>query len=177
MIGLFQQIYSGTPLSSYISVWGAPVFVEGRGKFVNVTRDPSTGNWIAGSVTDARTPRFTQSDISAYQDFHVSKTNERLVARVGADCFNCFNQHSVTIINQNLIRTSGINPATCGTAGTNCTPIGEAAAGFDYGALMTKGYDYIGLANSQNRTLSTLYGQPQAWQNPRTVRFQVRFTF
>ena len=42
---------------------------------------------------------------------------------------------------------------------------------------MTKGYNYIGLANSQNRTLSTLYGQPQAWQNPRTVRFQVRFTF
>ena len=177
VVGLFQQVYSGTPLSSYISVWGAPVFVEGRGNFVNVTRDPSTGNWVAGSVTGARTPRFTQSDISAYQDFHVSKTNERLVARVGADCFNCFNQHSVTIINQNLIRTSGINPATCGTAGTNCTAIGEAAAGFDYGALMTKGYDYIGLANSQNRTLSTLYGQPQAWQNPRTVRFQVRFTF
>src|SRR6185369_2184718 len=100
VLGLYEQIYSGTPLSSYISVWGAPVFVEGRGKFVDVTRD-STGNWVAGSIHDARTPRFSQSDISAYQDFHVSKTNERLVARVGADCFNCFNQHSVTIINQN----------------------------------------------------------------------------
>jgi hypothetical protein len=177
VLGIFQQVYSGTPLSSYISVWGAPVFVEGRGKFVNVTRDPTTGNWVEGSVTDARTPRFTQSDISAYQDFHVSKTNERLVARVGADCFNCLNQHSVVVIAQNLIRTSGINPATCGTAGTNCTAIGAANAGFDYGALMTKGYDYIGLANSQNRTLSSLYGQPQQWQNPRTMRFQVRFTF
>ena len=48
VIGIFQQVYSGTPLSSYISVWGAPVFVEGRGKFVNVTRDPTTGNWVAG---------------------------------------------------------------------------------------------------------------------------------
>ena len=175
--GLFEQIYSGTPLSSYISVWGAPVFVEGRGKFVSVTRDPATGNWVEGSVSNARTPRFTQSDLSVYQDFHVSKTNERMIARVGADCFNCFNQHSVTVINQNLIRTSGINPATCGTAGTNCTAIGAANAGFDYGALMTKGYDYIGLANSQSRTLSTLYGQPQFWQNPRSLRFQVRFTF
>ncbi len=175
--GLFEQVYSGTPLSSYISVWGAPVFVEGRGNFVPLSRDPATGNWVAGTPTDARTPRFTQSDISAYQDFHVSKTNERLVARVGADCFNCFNQHSVTIINQNMIRTSGINPATCGTAGTNCTAIGAANAGFDYGAVMSKGYDYIGLANSQNRTLSSLYGQPQAWQSPRTLRFQVRFTF
>ncbi len=96
---------------------------------------------------------------------------------MGADCFNCFNQHSVTIVNQNMIRTSGINPAICGTAGTNCTAIGAANAGFDYGAMMTKGYDYLGLANSQGRTLSTLYGQPQAWQNPRTMRFQVRVTF
>ena len=139
MIGLFQQVYSGTPLSSYISVWGAPVFVEGRGKWVNMTRDSTTGNWVAGSVTDARTPHFSQSDLSAYQDFHVSKTNERLVARVGADCFNCFNQHHVTIINSNLIRTGSINPATCGTAGTNCTATGAAQAGFDYGVLMTQG--------------------------------------
>jgi len=177
MIGLFQQAYSGTPLSSYISVWGAPVFVEGRGKFVNVTRDPATGNWIPGSVTDARTPRFTQSDISAYQDFHVSKSNERLVARVGAECINCWNQHSVTIINQNLIRTGSLDPAPCGSAGTNCTTTEANQAGFDYGVLLTKGFDYIGLANSQASTLSTLYGKPQSWQNPRTVRFQVRFTF
>ena len=32
LIGLYQQIYSGTPLNSYISVWGAPVYVEGRGQ-------------------------------------------------------------------------------------------------------------------------------------------------
>jgi hypothetical protein len=177
VLGVFQQVYSGTPLSSYISVWGAPVFVEGRGKFVNMTRDPSTGNWVPGSVTDARTPRFTQSDLSAYQDFRVSKTNERLVARVGADCLNCLNQHSVVVINQNLIRTGSINPATCGTAGANCTAIGAAQAGFDYGVLMTKGYDYGALANSQKSTLSALYGQPQQWQNRRTLRFQVRVTF
>jgi len=175
--GLFQQFYSGTPLSSYISVWGAPVFVEGRGKFVPLTRDATTGNWIAGTPYDARTPRFVQSDLSIYQDFKINKSNEKMVMRVGADCFNCFNQHHPTIIAQNMIRTSGINPATCGTAGTNCTAIGADNAGFDYGALMSKGYDSIGLANSQNRTLSSLYNQPQSWQNPRSMRFQVRFTF
>ncbi len=176
VLGLYQQVYSGTPLSSYISVWGAPVFVEGRGNFVNVSRDPS-GNWVQGSVNSARTPRFTQSDLSAFQDFHVSKTNEKIVARVGADCFNCFNQHSVTIVNQNLIRTSGINPAICGTAGTNCTPTETDQAGFDYGVLLSKGYNYVGLANSQGRTLSNLYGTPLGWQNPRSMRFQVRVTF
>ena len=176
-IGAFQQIYSGTPLSSYISVWGAPVFVEGRGSYINVSRDPTTGAWIAGNVTNKRTPVFNQSDISLAQDFHVSKSNERLVARVMAECFNCFNLHSVTFVQQNLIRTSGINPAQCGTAGTNCTATEAAQAGFDYGALMTKGYDYIGFANSQGRILSSLYGLPFGWQNPRSMRFTFKITF
>ena len=175
-IGFYQQIYSGTPLSSYISVWGAPVFVEGRGKFINVSRDNTAGNWIPGSVSDARTPRFSQSDLSVFEDFHVSKTNEKLIARVGADCFNCLNQHSVTIINQNLIRTSGLNPFQCGGSVT-CTNSTDVNAGFNYASVMSQGYDYIGLANSQGRTLSTLYGTPQAWQAPRSMRFQVRFTF
>jgi len=142
-----------------------------------MTRDPTTGNWVAGSVSAARTPHFSQSDLSAYQDFHVSKTNEKLVARVGADCFNCLNQHHVTIINSNLIRTGSINPAPCGSAGTNCTPTEAAQAGFDYGVLNSQGYNYVGLANAAGSTLSSEYGQPQAWQNPRTMRFQVRFTF
>jgi hypothetical protein len=118
---------------------------------------------------------FSQSDISIFQDFHVSKTNERLVARVGADCINCLNQHSVTIINQNLIRTSGINPYQCSGAACGSSPT-DQNAGFLYASVLN-GYDYLGLSNSQGRVLSNLYGQPQAWQTPRTMRFQVRFTF
>jgi len=175
-IGLFEQIYSGTPLSTYMSVWGAPVFVDGRGEWLPVTRDSSTGNWVAGTPTAARTPMFTQSDISIFEDFHVSKTNERLIARIGGDCLNCFNQHAVTVINSNLLRTGSINPYQCGTAGVSCTTVTDQNAGFNYAAVLG-GYNFIGLANSQGRTLSSLYGAPQAWQNPRTLRFQVRFTF
>jgi hypothetical protein len=177
MLGLFQQVYSGTPVTSYVSVWGAPVFVEGRGKFVSMTRDNATGNWNPGTVSDMRTPHFSQSDISAYQDFKVSKSNERLVARIGAECVNCFNQHHPVIIQGNLIRTGSLNPAKCGTAGTNCTTTEADQAGFDYGVLNSKGYNYTSLANSQNSTFSNLYGLPSTWQNPRTLRFQVRFTF
>jgi hypothetical protein len=78
---------------------------------------------------------------------------------------------------QNLIRTSGLNPGQCGTAGTNCTPTEADQAGFDYGFLMTKGYDYIAAANSQGRTLNSLYGMANRWQTPRTVRFTLKFTF
>ncbi len=175
-IGLFQQVYSGSPLSSYESVWGAPVFVEGRGKWIDMTRDSATGNWIAGTVSDVRTPRFTQTDLSLYQDFHVGKTSENKVVRVGVDCVNCFNQHSVTIINSNLIRTGGINPYRCGTAGVTCSGVTDENAGFAY-AQVLKGYDYVGLSNSQNATLSSLYGQPQGWQAKRSLRWQLKFTF
>jgi hypothetical protein len=175
-IGLFQQIYSGTPLSSYMSVAGAPVFVEGRGKFVQMTRDTASGNWIAGSVSDARTPHFAQTDISIFQDFKVNKSNERMVARIGADCLNCLNQHHVTIINQNLLRTGLITPYPCSSAASNCSGVTDTQAGFAY-ASVEKGYDYVALANSTGTTLNSLYGSPQSWQNPRSLRFQVRFTF
>jgi hypothetical protein len=175
-LGVYQSVYSGTPLSSYISVWGAPVFVEGRGNFVNVTRDNTTGNWTGGSIlNDDRTPHFAETDISAFQDFKF-KSNERLVARLGLDCINCLNQRHVTVINSNLIRTSGINPFTC-SATVPCTTTTDENAGFNYASLLTQGYNYIGQANTQSRTLSSLYGQPQGWQSPRTIRFQVRFTF
>jgi hypothetical protein len=42
---------------------------------------------------------------------------------------------------------------------------------------MTKGFDYLGLANSQARALRAPYGQPQSWQNPRNMRFQLRIAF
>ncbi len=177
LIGGYEQIYSGTPLNSYVSVWGAPVFVEGRGNVVDVTRDPTTGDWIAGKAHSARTPYYTQADLSISQDFHLKKTNEAVIARVGAECFNCFNQHSPTYVTQNLIRTSGLNPAICGGAGTNCTPTEDEMAGFDYGVLMTKGYGYIAQANSQGRTLNSLNGMAYQWQNPRTLRFTVKVSF
>ena len=175
VFGLFEQAYSGTPISSYISVWGAPVFVEGRGNWVDMTSN--NGTWTPGAISARRTPRFVQSDLSAYQDIKVSKTNEKLVARIGADCLNCLNQHHPTIITSNLIYSGGINPAICGTAGTNCTQVGADQAGFDYGALMTQGYNYSALATTAKASVSSLYGTPQAWQRPRTMRFQVRFTF
>jgi Carboxypeptidase regulatory-like domain/TonB dependent receptor-like, beta-barrel/TonB-dependent Receptor Plug Domain len=173
--GWYQQIYSGTPLTSYLSVWGAPVFPEGRGEFVPLTRNATTGDWQAGTPQAMRTPRYTQTDLSVFQDFHVSKTSEQLVARIGADCINCFNQHSVTYVNSNMINTGAINPYQCGGS-VSCTTVTDQNAGFNYSQLLG-GYNYISQANSQARTLNSQYGQPYGWQAKRYLRFQVRFTF
>jgi hypothetical protein len=177
MLGGYQQIHSGTPLTSYISVWGAPVFVEGRGNYVDVTRDTANGNWVTGNVSAKRTPIYSSSDFSVSQDFRVNKNNESMKLRAGIEIFNLFNQKSPTVFDQNLIRTSGINPATCGTAGTACTPQLADLAGFDYAVMMNKGYDYIGSANSQKRILNSQYGMATGWQTPRSMRFTLQFFF
>jgi hypothetical protein len=90
---------------------------------------------------------------------------------------NLLNQHSATFIDQNLIRTSYVSPAGCGTAGTNCSATMDAAAGFDYGVLMTKGFDYIAQGNTNGKILNSRYGQAFGWQDRRTVRFSLQVTF
>ena len=174
LFGVYQQVYSGTPLSSYTSVWGAPVFLEGRGKFVNMTRDPVTGNFVAGSVSDKRTPMFSNTDFNFAHEFHVSKSNERLVARFEANISNIFNQHSPVIINQNLVRTGSIQPYRCSTTG-GCPKTNQS--GIDYGAIESKGYDYVSTINSAGQTLNSLYGMTSNWQVPRNMRFKFAFTF
>jgi hypothetical protein len=42
---------------------------------------------------------------------------------------------------------------------------------------MSKGYDYIGGANSQGRTLNSQYGQAFGWQNRRSLRFAINIVF
>jgi Carboxypeptidase regulatory-like domain/TonB-dependent Receptor Plug Domain len=163
MLGAYQQWYSGTPLSSYISVYAAPVFVANRGGFVNLTRDATTGAWTASAAKSSRTPSFSDTDFSLIQEMHVSKANEKLVLGFEANITNLFNQHSVTYIDQNMINTGSIKP-----------PTGAAAP--NYLALET-GYNYINTANTAGSILSSTYGLPYGWQDPRSMRFKIRFSF
>jgi hypothetical protein len=178
--GGFQQWYSGTPLSSYISVWGAPVFVEGRGNWANVTTDAS-GNWVLNGVSARRTPSFSQTDFSLTHSVHVSKTNEKLMASFEVNVINLFNQKSPVDFNSKLFANSGaaqLYPYEC-TSGVDC-PVPTSVAGFDYASVL-KGYDWMALANSAPggtpAILNSLYGQPYLFQPGRTMRFKVKFSF
>jgi len=173
LLGGYQVWYSGSPLSSYMSVWGAPVFVEGRGKFVNVTRDPATGDFTLGSVSSRRTPSFSQSDLSVSNEMSVSPKNEQLKLVLEVNFLNIFNQHSPTYIDSNLVRTGSILPSTTAAGGNP-----------DYQQLETGGYNYITSANaadpndsSSHRIVNSMYGKPYGWQNPRGIRFKVKFVF
>ncbi|MGZ4731193.1 MAG: outer membrane beta-barrel protein [Terriglobales bacterium] len=173
LLGGYQVWYSGSPLASYASVWGAPVFVEGRGNFVNVTRDPATGDFVLGSVTARRTPSFSQSDLSVINEMSVSKQNERLKLGFEVNILNLFNQHSPTFFDTNLYRSGSISPSSAAAGG-----------GPDYQLLETGGYNYIASSNAtapfdQNthRTLNSMYGQPYGFQSPRGIRLKVKFVF
>jgi hypothetical protein len=171
MLGAYQQWYSGTPLSTYMNVDGAPVFVEGRGKFVSVTTNPSTGMWTATGAKSMRGAQYSQTDFSLIQEFHVSKTNEKLVAGFEANLTNLFNQHSPTIYGQSidsLNNGKGIIPDVS-------TPA-SSVSGTDYHTLM-HGYNYISVANDSAIPLAADYGRPLQFQTGRAMRFKLRFTF
>ena len=174
-VGVYQYVYQGTPLTSYMSVYGAPIFPEGRGKFIQLTRDPTTGDLVPGAITDARTPIFANTDFSLAQEFHVSKTNERLRLRVEANIANIFNQHSPLVTSSSMVLSGDdTSPADCSVVG-GCPSTN--VSGLNYASLQTKGYNYIGAANGSGNTLSSLYGNTSQWQTPRNMRFRLAFQF
>ena len=177
LLGGYQQWYSGTPLSSYLSVWGAPVFVAGRGEFANVSQD-GTGAWVLNGVSARRTPQYLQTDLSVVQDFHISKSNEKLVLGFEYNVFNLFNQHSPTYYDQNLIQSGSITPYACSAVGGVYQPpcLPTSSAGFDYSQVLS-GYNYVSEANTAGGALNSAYGLPYQWQTPRTMRIKVRFSF
>jgi len=159
LLGVTQQWFSGTPLSSYASIAGAPVFLEGRGKYLTMTQ-AANGNWQVASIADRRTDAFSQTDFNFVHELKVSKTNEGMRLGFEANITNLFNQKAILDVNQNMLAT--------GKVGNLST--------LPYQTLMT-GYDYLATANTSGNVLNSAYGLPNIWQDGRSLRFKVKFTF
>ena len=177
-VGLFQQIYQGTPLTSYIDVNGTsgsyPTNVEGRGKWMDVTQDAS-GNLIFGTPYVKRTPMYVQSDASFIEAFKVSSTHEAWRLQFESNFTNLFNQKAATVI-QGHINSSN--------SGNFILPQGSSAGTPNYG-LLESGYDYQTLANNPTGNTLTnkplvengLYGVATSYQTGRTIRMEAKFVF
>jgi hypothetical protein len=175
---LFQQVYQGTPLTSYIDVNGSsgsyPTNVEGRGKWMNVTQDAS-GNLVFGTPYVRRTPLYVQSDASFIQAYKVSPVHEAWRLQFEANFTNVFNHKAPTVI-QGHINSSN--------SGNYILPSGSTAGSPNYGLLET-GYDYQTLANTQVAgggkpgpiVLNGQYGLATAYQAGRTIRMEAKFVF
>jgi hypothetical protein len=175
-LGLFQVAYQGSPVSSFADIGlagGSPfegTYIFGRGKWANVTADPTTDAVTSvGTPYARRTPWYTQTDLNVAHEIKVNHNNEAQRLRFEATFANLLNQHAV------LGYWQGFNSNHFGTA---LFPGGQnifGGAAF-YQAAET-GYNAQSTAIASGVALNSLYGQPNLWQTSRTIRFGATFTF
>jgi outer membrane receptor protein involved in Fe transport len=174
--GFTQYAYQGSPISTCLPVVGtssACQWAEGRGNFVKLTR-AANGDIVKGDVVrDARTDPFFQSDIVVLHDIPV-REGKKLTLELNV--VNLFNHRAGTAFYQFAIPTGLINPSRPSRFSGDLN--------VDFGKVMN-GYNYIDGLNATGafagvqaqRTLASRYGLPQVFQNARTLRVAMRFTF
>ncbi len=179
-LGVFSYVYSGSPVGSYLDVGysyngGAfPVYVEGRGKWADITQDLTTGNIAVNSVSARRTPWFSQSDFNASHNYKVSESK---VISFSATFSNLFNQRSVTAYNSQIDTANYSHFIAPG--GIPFYSGGPAYSAYEHA------YDWKTLINTSCNgacspgpiTVNSQYGKPYLHQLSRNIRLGLRFTF
>jgi len=172
--GLLQVAYQGSPMTSASEIGyeaSGPTedtYLFGRGKWVNVSQDPSTGDVTFGNPYNRRTPWYTQTDFNFVHTFRVNKNNDRQLFDFQATITNLLNQHAPVSYWETFASywtPSGIFPG-----GQNV--FGGAAF---YQAAET-GYN-VQAGLSSPFVVNSEYGQPNEWQRSRAIRLAVKYTF
>ena len=186
--GLFSYAYSGSPQTSYADVGFAfpgafPTLVAGRGKWVDVSQDLTTGVISVGNSHTFRTPWLMQSDLSVGQSYKIS---EKKNIRFSANFTNVFNRRAITAYYSQI---------DSNFSSQFIAPGGHAI--FDGAAFYSAAehpYDLAPLLNSAPTspfcpttsnptgvcgtiTVNGQYGKPILFQLSRNIRLGLRFTF
>jgi len=185
-IGWFQTLYSGSPLSTYTDVGfsfsqppfsgGFPVYPEDRAKFAQISLVPNSSNVLVPTVTgicSCRTPWYIQSDASFRQEFKLNKSNEAQVLTFEASVINLFNQHSATGFYSQL--DSAFTQSFLAPGGAFSYSAFEHP--YDWKSLLSNTTGLTGPDAGAPLIANSQYGKPFIWQNPRSMRLAVRFTF
>ncbi len=171
-VGLFQNFLQGTPLGSYFDIGGATtgepydgVFAWGRDKWVDVTTD-SSGTMTVSTPYTKRLPWYIQSDLNAS---HEVKIAERKSISFEATALNAFNQRAEAAAFESV--DSWNFPVSARPGGLS---IAHGAASY---LAYESGYDVQTVLNARPIVKNSQYGQPYLYQNGRSLRLGVRFTF
>jgi len=136
--GIFQFIYQGSPLTSYIDVGQAypngaappnppsgafPTWVVNQGKWVDVAQDSSTGVITVGSPYTKRTPWYTQTDFNLRQAYKIGESKS---LSFDATFTNILNQHAVVSADQEI--DSGFAQNFIAPTNAACLADNQAAA-------------------------------------------------
>ncbi len=177
-LGFTQYAFQGTPINSCLSVTGtgsACMWAEGRGNFVQLSR-AANGDIVKGDVVNnARTDPYVQTDLNIR---HEIPFQEKYRLSFEGNITNLFNQRAATVYSEFMIAGSGlVSPSRPSRF--------PGDPGFDWGKVMN-GFNYIDAMNGTGAfangvqpklTLASRYGMPQFFQNARSIRVAVRFTF
>jgi hypothetical protein len=183
--GLFQSVYSGTPLTSQIDVGyaftgqpGFPVDIVNRGKWIDVKQDLGSGAITTSAPYVKRTPVYSDSDFNFKQSYKISESKS---VSFDATFTNVWNQHSAVEYWQQI--DSDYTSHNYLKPGGLYLPYGldfySAAMGkYDYTAAMNTGSLNGTTTHSDGPiTLNSWYGKPYAYQQSRNVRFGLHITF
>ncbi len=195
--GIFQYAYQGSPNSTYVDVGAGrgawAVYPFNRGEWANITQDPNTGVVTVGQPHVNRTPWYTQTDFNFTQTWKITESkslsfsavvnnlwNQRAVTAIFSQVDSNYASNYLTVQNPGcsvLFQGSGGNPALANKCfisdGANFYE--AALAPYNFTALMNnfKGTTKL---NSVIQTNSA-YGKPFYYQNARTMRLGIKFTF
>ena len=202
--GVFQYLYSGAPMSSYLDVgantyWA--VYAWDRGKWVDASQDPTTGVVSLGAPHTRRTPWWTQTDFNITQNFKITESKSLSFT---VDATNLWNQRAVTTFNADVTSLdnnaaaqyltlpptqSAVGFCTRGTGGSTEAPQCSIAGGdFFYSAAMQP-YNVLALMNDRRSSCgsstvgcistatNSAYGKPYYFQLARNIRLGVKFSF
>ena len=167
-LGVTQFAFQGTPINSCLAVVGtgsACQWAEGRGNFVNLTRNADGSISKGDVVRDARTDPLVQTDVSFV---HQIPFQERYRLMFEANIQNIFNQRAATAVREQVLAANLVSPTRASRFP------GDPAV--DWGKVMN-GYNYIDALNGtgsfatvQNPlTLSRQYGMPYLFQAARAI--------
>lgn len=175
-LGAIQSAFQGTPISSCLPVVGtssACQWAEGRGNFVQLTRNPDGSIAKGNVVNDARTDPFVQTDLSFH---HLIPVREGAKLDFEANLTNLFNQRASTIYYEFMIPTNLVNPSRPARfAGDPQTDWGKVMNGYNYMDALNATGAFAGVQSKL--TLANRYGMPSGFQFARSIRLAVRFTF
>jgi hypothetical protein len=156
-----------------IGTGSACQWAEGRGNFVQLTRNADGSISKGNVIQDARTNPLFQTDINFA---HIIPFQERYRLTLEANIGNVFNHRTETAVREQILATNLVSPTRASRF--------PGDPNLDWGKVMN-GYNYIDAVNATGAfagvqsplTLSRLYGMPYLFQQARNIRLSMRFTF
>jgi hypothetical protein len=183
-IGIFQTMYQGSPIGSYMDVGGSfgdpsyAMYLWGRGQYIPSSAIPTGAAGITlGNASSARTPWFMQSDLNLGHEIKVDANNEHKVLAFEATISNLLNQHSIVeyYSGVNQSQNLGYLDTLATTSRTGNTYNGAAG----YQSILTgfakDNATLTALAQASSIVKDSWYGQAMQHQRSRTI--SVRWTF